>query len=434
MTDGAIEAALWSARAAQDWPGTAALAATLRAAAPDVAAGYRLGLQAARELRDFAGFDRIADAAEARFPDEAWPLVEAVWCAFARGDATAGTALAETLRARFPDIQDRFQVDAWLHGRAQRFDAAEAVLRQAQALFPGETWPHTEHARLAAQHAEREAGTALITALRALPPAPPTRRVIVVLGMHRAGTSLCARLVEQLGIGLGGPLVTPGLDNPDGYQEHAEIVACHEALLASLGAAFDTSWMLKPAPPAFWRLPATRALRDRLLQITARELAAQHGSWAFKDPRTVRFLPLWISIFAELGVAPVWLLAHRHPHAVARSLHQRNGISPEFGELLWVEHYLDALRHLGAEIAGAVDYDGWFNDPDRQIRTLARLIGVTAPERIAAARRCIRGDLRHHAAEAAPAGLARAIHDGLRADTPDFRALRRMAEAVWMGL
>jgi Uncharacterized protein conserved in bacteria len=60
-------------------------------------------------------------------------------------------------------------------------------------------------------------------------------RVLLVLGMHRSGTSATTRVVNLLGANLGNNLVQPGPDNPDGFWEHAEAVRINDALLEGLG-------------------------------------------------------------------------------------------------------------------------------------------------------------------------------------------------------
>ena len=264
-------------------------------------------------------------------------------------------------------------------------------------------------------------------------PAPPTAsrplahpgRVVIVLGMHRAGTSLCTRIVERLGVPLGGPLAPPQFDNPDGFQEHAGIVACHSDLLEAAGATWNTVRLAQPLPDGFWAGEAAAAAHARLRGIVTEQLAACGGNWAFKDPRTARALPVWTRLLAELGLAPVWILAVRDPRDVAVSLKARNGLPLAVGELLWLEHYLDALCQVGAKPAHVVHYEDWFADPPAAVEALADALDVTNPRRRAAALEIIRPSLRHSRSDSAfdvlPA--ARALHRALRTanDRVDLR-------------
>lgn len=115
-----------------------------------------------------------------------------------------------------------------------------------------------------------------------------------------------------------------------------------------------------------------------------------------KDPRTARLLPLWKGIFNDPGVQPIWLLAVRHPRAVANSLLIRDGIPLVTGELLWAELYLDALHHIGANIAGVIHYEQWFSSPREQFRERAIAIGGVSSDAIDVAARSIRAKLRHN--------------------------------------
>jgi len=45
--------------------------------------------------------------------------------------------------------------------------------------------------------------------------------VVLILGMHRSGTSAAARAVNLLGVDLGAPLLPPRDDNPVGCWELA---------------------------------------------------------------------------------------------------------------------------------------------------------------------------------------------------------------------
>lgn len=66
----------------------------------------------------------------------------------------------------------------------------------------------------------------------------PTKQVsvaVVVLGMHRSGTSAVARALLTLGVNLGRNLMGGSPDNPKGYWENRVFVKINERLLSSLG-------------------------------------------------------------------------------------------------------------------------------------------------------------------------------------------------------
>ena len=70
-----------------------------------------------------------------------------------------------------------------------------------------------------------------------------------VLGMHRSGTSLCVRALAQHGLQLPPNLLPAAANNPDGFQESADLVALNNAWLAASGATWDATWP-SSSPPA----------------------------------------------------------------------------------------------------------------------------------------------------------------------------------------
>ena len=62
---------------------------------------------------------------------------------------------------------------------------------------------------------------------------------MLVLGMHRSGTSLLARLLQQCGIDIGSRLLGGSVGNEHGHWEDAFAVEMHERLLASMGRRWD---------------------------------------------------------------------------------------------------------------------------------------------------------------------------------------------------
>jgi hypothetical protein len=56
-------------------------------------------------------------------------------------------------------------------------------------------------------------------------------KLIVVLGMHRSGTSTVTKSLELMGVGLGANLHPAGFDNPKGFWEDRERIEINDKLL-----------------------------------------------------------------------------------------------------------------------------------------------------------------------------------------------------------
>ena len=76
------------------------------------------------------------------------------------------------------------------------------------------------------------------------------QRVIVVLGMHRSGTSAIARGLKALGVELGNNLMPPVANNNEkGFWEDVEIHALNQAVLATLGCDWHSLRLIEPDEP-----------------------------------------------------------------------------------------------------------------------------------------------------------------------------------------
>ena len=200
---------------------------------------------------------------------------------------------------------------------------------------------------------------------------------LVVLGMHRSGTSALTGVLHRLGVVLGEHLMPATEDNPRGYWEHADIVNVHERLMATLGWGWDD---IRSLPARFEESEPARAAAQELLTIAARDFSAA-PLWGLKDPRLCRLLPLWSGIFAAEQVSPRYVLAVRHPLDVAASLTARDGIGTARGLLLWLGHLLDAeratrrARRIVVHYEDLVGAQGWRRVADE----MADALGIVWP-------------------------------------------------------
>lgn len=185
-----------------------------------------------------------------------------------------------------------------------------------------------------------------------------TSKTILVVGMHRSGTSAATRVLNLLGVELGGSLLSPGPGNRLGHWEHREVVAIHEELLRGLNMSWDDTRAL----PAGWLASAAAdAARQRMAALVAHEFSGSN-LWAVKDPRLCRFLPLWIEVIAGSGADLRVLFVVRHPAAVAGSLKARDGLATAGTLLRWLEHFAEAEYATRALPRAMVLYDDLLSD------------------------------------------------------------------------
>lgn len=240
------------------------------------------------------------------------------------------------------------------------------------------------------------------------------RDAILVLGMHRSGTSAMTRVLNLLGASLPSELKEGGKDDPTGLWESRRIVSAHDDLLASLALAWDDVATL----PAGWvEREGTREHERALLELLVEDLAGAR-LFAVKDPRASRLVPLWLRLLEGLGADPHFVLIVRHPLEVARSLAARNGFGEQKSLLLWLVHLVEAERDTRGHPRIFVDYEQLLREPDLVLDRLPERLGLPGIAPTADLRARIRAFLsaghRHQVAEAEIASGPTDLRDWVR--------------------
>jgi len=148
------------------------------------------------------------------------------------------------------------------------------------------------------------------------------KRLLLVVGVGRSGTSLCAGVLGQLGFRVPQPEVATDDTNPRGFSEPKWVVDFHRSLMhARQVGVFDSR-------PAAWELAAQAAASDEVYEQLKSWLAVQFvGSddVVVKDPRVGWFLDLWLRCARELDLAPATVTMLRHPTEILSSARRSYG-------------------------------------------------------------------------------------------------------------
>lgn len=225
-------------------------------------------------------------------------------------------------------------------------------------------------------------------------------RALLVLGMHRSGTSALTRVTNLLGVALGDDLMPAHETNEKGFWEHASIVGLNDQLLAALGSGWDDARAL---PEDGWERAELAPIRDHIVERLRADFGAV-GLWGLKDPRLCRLLPIWQSLLAELGVEPAYVLIVRNPYEVAASLARRDRMPEDKALLLWLRHVLEAERHTRGQARAFISYDALLGDWRGQVESLGARLGLDWPvpfeQAAAQIGEFLSPELRHHNAGA----------------------------------
>jgi hypothetical protein len=165
------------------------------------------------------------------------------------------------------------------------------------------------------------------------------RKAVVVLGMHRSGTSALTRLLNLAGAFLPEKLMPPVPGNNErGFWEPVDLVALDERALASAGVAWDSP---RRIDPAWFDGEAAEGFVAELVRFFETDFPGE-PLFVLKDPRLCRIMPLLARAFDRASIDAAYVLSLRHPSAVAGSLEQRDGMPRDHGRALWLRYTLDA--------------------------------------------------------------------------------------------
>ena len=199
------------------------------------------------------------------------------------------------------------------------------------------------------------------------------QRLIIVLGMHRSGTSALTRGLKALGVELGDRLM-PAIegDNEKGFWEDLDVNGFNFELMRHLGQDWHA---LQPIDASEFEREDLVSFRLRAIEMVRKKI---DGSLVFgiKDPRTARLLRFWKSVFEHLGADVSYVIASRHPMSVARSLEKRDGFDDEKAHYLWLGHMVSSILGSEGSPRVVVSYDRLMDRPAEQLRRIVKALDL----------------------------------------------------------
>lgn len=166
---------------------------------------------------------------------------------------------------------------------------------------------------------------------------------IVILAMHRSGSSCLTGSLQAAGLYLG-DVFTASPHNKKGNRESQEVMDLNTAVLRHSGGDWDD-------PPA--QVSWTTAHQEARHFIVRTMKEGGKTPWGFKDPRFTFTLPFWREAIPRLQLVGTF----RHPISVAASLAARNRWSRERSLKLWMQYNSRLLDYLDAAPFPVVCFD-----------------------------------------------------------------------------
>ena len=201
--------------------------------------------------------------------------------------------------------------------------------------------------------------------------------MLLVLGMHRSGTSVTTRLLECLGAVHSKNLHPPMPNNPKGFFEDLDIERFNEfKFFPRIGIQWHSIGFVD-----WTNLSASDRSKFALeaLEIVRGNYSAVNSLSVLKEPRIGILLPFWLSVLHHAGYNVKVVCAVRDPASVARSLTARDGFSTTHGGMLYITNWLSILSYIQDLPVAFVQFDEIFADPARVLRTVADKLAIHLP-------------------------------------------------------
>lgn len=219
---------------------------------------------------------------------------------------------------------------------------------------------------------------------------------LLVLCMHRSGSSAITRVLNLLGAALPEELIEAGDGNAVGHWESVAAVMLNDAILASAGSSWEDWGPINDD----WRNSGVKGeMLDRVTQVV-QDHVTLGPLFVLKDPRLCRLADLWLEAMAAADVEPRVLLMLRNPAEVCASLEQRDLMAPGYGQLLWLRHVLDAEYFSRGVPRVTCHYDqlmrNWHGMVDRLKTGLGIALPRNAPAIHVEINKFLSGEHRHH--------------------------------------
>jgi hypothetical protein len=193
------------------------------------------------------------------------------------------------------------------------------------------------------------------------------KKTIIVLGMHRSGTSMVSGIISKLEINLGKDMINLAKDNPRGHFENKWFVKMNDKILALAGG----TWEIPPKKEKINELKQNKKLMKEIKKLVTSQ---ESSLWGWKDPRTVLTLNLYLPYLKN----PHFIVCYRDKRAIAKSLNKRNGFSIDKGINL-CNTYNKRLTILlkNKKIPKLeLNYENFFVNEKKEIDKISKFLGI----------------------------------------------------------
>lgn len=199
------------------------------------------------------------------------------------------------------------------------------------------------------------------------------RKLIIIMGMHRSGTSLLSMTAKKLiNFNFNKYDLLPNKYNPEGYHEDSRVVKIHDELLLNLKRPWGSyeHWL---SLPDNWLSSKFAHKSEKKIEIILKKINKQY--FLFKDPRFCLFLPLWINLINKYKFDLKIIAIVRNRKSVIKSLINRDGFSKELAEELYNYYNFNLIKSTQNHNCLFLNYEDFIKNEQLVIKKIQNYIG-----------------------------------------------------------
>lgn len=197
---------------------------------------------------------------------------------------------------------------------------------------------------------------------------------VLVVGMHRSGTSVVSGMLSKIGVDFGSNLLGATYANPAGHYEDKELIRINEDLLIASGGSWD-------APPSDDNIrKAFSDRKDRIKKYLKNESRSKSGEYyGIKEPRVSLMIPMYADVLCDVKI----IYVTRDEREVANSINKRNKIGLSYAVNLCRYYNREIEKGLieSGESCFEIDYGDLMRDSSRVVEEVLSFLEIDVSER-----------------------------------------------------
>ncbi len=196
-------------------------------------------------------------------------------------------------------------------------------------------------------------------------------KIIIILGMHRSGTSMTAGVLNLLGVNMGNIIRRKSIHNPLGYFEDIDFVNLNRLILNEAGG----SWINPPSEDSI------RDQKTKFNEKISDLIKTKPKLWGWKDPRTCLTIELFLSHISNA----YFIVCNREHKAIALSLFKRYKMKYE-KSLEIIRIYEERLSNFFNRFPSLkklnVYYEKTVSNPQKWVKEIIKFIEIKVNNQI----------------------------------------------------